>query len=195
MDQQWCALERQYLKNKGIMSDTNTKKSEALVTDLFSTKIETVRAALDKVPSQGNARMVIPLLKTYKSWDHEPEIQEKIAVILGQIKSESAIPELVEALEDPDFDNERALILSSFWHAGLFPINDVDVLVRHAIKGDFFVTLEALTVIENIDAPLDTEMLQGAIFDIDEFLDENPEAPHAELLNQLKEVITTFYNQ
>jgi len=177
------------------MAKTNTKRADALLTDLFSTKSDTVREALDKVPSQGNARMVIPLLKTYKSWDHEADIQEKIVGILGQIKTESAIPELVEALEDPEFDNERALILSSFWHAGLFPINDVDVLVRHAIRGDFFVALEALTVIENIDAPLETEMLQDAIFDIDEFLDEHPDAPHAELLNQLKEVITTFYNQ
>lgn len=177
------------------MSKTNSKRADTLLTDLFSTKVDIVKQALEKIPSQGNAQMVIPLLKTYKSWGNEPDIQNKIAHILGEIKTESAIPELIEALEDPEFDDERALIISSFWHAGLYPISDIDVLVRHAIRGDFFVTLEVLTVIENIEAQMDNQLLQDAMFDIDEFIDEYPEAPHAELLNQLKEVITRFYNQ
>ena len=177
------------------MTQTNSKRTDSLLSDLFSAKADTVRAALEKVPSQGNARMVIPLLKTYKAWDHEEDIQIKIANILGQIKTESAIPELIEALDDPEFDAERALILSTFWHAGLYPVSDINVLVRHAIRGDFFVTLEALTVIENIESQMDLDMLQDALFDIEEFLDEHPDAPHAEILSQLKDVITTLYNQ
>ncbi len=177
------------------MTKTNSKRSETLLTDLFSTRSETVRNVLEKIPSQGNAQMVIPLLKTYKSWESEEDIQNKIAHILGELKTESAIPELIEALEDPEFDNERALIVSTFWHAGLYPLSDIDVLIRHAIRGDFFVTLEVLTVIDNIEAQIDSQLLQDAIFDIDEFLDEHPDVPHAELLNQLKEVITRFYNQ
>lgn len=177
------------------MAKANSKKSESLLTDLFSTRSETVRNALEKIPAQGNAKMIIPLLKTYKSWESEEDIQNKIARILGELKTESAIPELIEALEDPEFDAERALIVSTFWHAGLYPLSDIDVLVRHAIRGDFFVTLEVLTVIENIEAQMDNQLLQDAIFDIEEFLDEHPDAPHAELLNQLKEVITKFYNQ
>lgn len=177
------------------MTKTNSKRADTLLTDLFSTKSDTVRKALEKVPSQGNAQMIIPLLKTYNSWSNEEDIQNKIAHILGELKTESAIPELIEALEDPEFDAERALIVSTFWHAGLYPISDIDVLVRHAIRGDFFVTLEVLTVIENIEAQIDTQLLQDAIFDIDEFLDEHPDEPHSELLNQLKEVITKFYNQ
>ncbi len=172
-----------------------SKRAEALLTDLFSTKSDTVRKALEKVPEQGDARIVLPLLKTYKAWEGEPDIREKIAVILGQLKTESAIPELIEALEDPQFDEDRTLIVSSFWHSGLYPVNDIDLLVKHAIRGDFMVALEVLTVIENIEAISDMEMLQEAIFDIDDFLDVHPDAPHAELLNELKKVLNTFYNQ
>lgn len=177
------------------MTNTNSKKNDALLTDLFSTKGDTVKKALEKIPSQGNAKMIIPLLKTYKSWENDEDIQNKIAHILGELKTESAIPELIEALEDPEFDAERAMVVSTFWHSGLYPVSDVDVLVRHAIRGDYFVTLEVLTVIENIETQIDNQLLQDALFDIDEFLEEYPDAPHSELLNQLKEVITRFYNQ
>ena len=175
------------------MTKLNSKRTDTLLTDLFSTKSDIVRRALDKIPSQGNAKMIIPLLKTYKSWEDKEDIQNKIAHILGELKTESAIPELIVALEDPEFDTERALIVSTFWHAGLYPISDVDVLVRHAIRGDFFVTLEVLTVIENIEEQIDNQLLQDAIFDIEEFVEDHPDAPHTELLNQLKEVITRFY--
>lgn len=177
------------------MTKNPSKKTQGLIEDLFSTKKDVVKSALKKIPTQGNAGMIIPLLKTYISWDSDEDIQNDIAKILGELKTESAIPELVEALEDPEFDSIRAIIISSFWHSGIYPIEDLDVLVRHAIRGDFFVTLEAITVIENIEAAMDVQKIQDAIFDIDDFLEEHPDEMHSELLTQLKNVLTTLYNQ
>ena len=177
------------------MTKNISKKSQELIEDLFSTKKDTVKAALIKIPAEGNSTMIIPLLKTYVSWESDEDIQNKIAKILRELKTESAVPELMEALEDPEFDSIRALILSAFWHSGIYPVNDLDVLVRHAIRGDYFVTLEAITVIENIEAPMDVEMIQDAIFDIDDFLEEHPDEMHSELLTQIKNVLTTLYNQ
>lgn len=177
------------------MTKNTTKKTQGILEDLFSAKRDIVHSALKKIPSQGNAGMIIPLLKTYISWESDEAIQNEIAKILGELKTESAIPELVDALEDPEFDAIRALILSSFWHSGIYPLDDIDVIVRHAIRGDFFVTLEAITIIENIEVPTDVEKIQDAMFDIDEFLEEHPEETHSELLAQLKNVLTTLYNQ
>ena len=177
------------------MTKNTSKRTQDLLEDLFSVKRDIVRSALVKIPSQGNAGMIIPLLKTYISWESDENIQNEIAKILGQLKTESAVPELVDALEDPEFDAIRALIISSFWHSGIYPISDLNVLVKHAIRGDFFVTLEAITVIENIEATMDVEMIQDAIFDIDEFLDDHPEEIHSDLLVQLKNLLTTLYNQ
>ena len=177
------------------MTKNISKKSQELIEDLFSTKRDTVKATLIKIPAQGNSAMIIPLLKTYVSWESDADIQHTIATILGELKTESAVPELIEALEDPEFDAIRALILSAFWHSGIYPINDLGVIVRHAIRGDYFVTLEAITVIENIEAPMDVEMIQDAIFDIDDFLEEHPDELHSELLAQIKNILTTLYNQ
>ncbi|MCA1762455.1 MAG: hypothetical protein LC664_05620 [Flavobacteriales bacterium] len=177
------------------MTNTKSKKVDFLLTDLFSTKKDDVLAALDKIPSQGNARVVIPLLRTYKAWEDDGMIRGGIEKILRELKTETAIPELITALEDPEYDEERALIISSFWNAGLFPVDDVDVLVRHAIRGNYMVALEVITVIENIESEIEEQVLQDAIFDIDEFMDEYPTAEHGELLSQLKDVLTTLYNR
>lgn len=171
------------------------KKIQSLVQDLFSTKKEIVQAALKKIPEEGNASLIIPLLRTYKAWERDVGIQEEIAKILGELKTESAVPELITALEDDEFENMRALILWAFWNSGLYPVEDLDVIVKHAIRGDFYVTLEAITVIENMEAPSNIEIIQDAIFDIDDFLDEHPEEPHSPLLTELKEILNTLYNQ
>jgi len=177
------------------MTKNTSKRIQGLIQDLFSAQKDVVKSALKKIPSQGNAEVIIPLLKTYVSWESDENIQNDIAKILGELKTESAIPELIEALEDPEFDSIRALILSSFWHSGLYPVDDIGVIVRHAIRGDFLVTLEAITIIENIEAPSDVDTIQDAIFDIDEFLEQYPNEMHSELLVQLKTVFTTLYNQ
>jgi HEAT repeat protein len=173
---------------------TDKKIIPVLTKKLFSTKIEEVQEALKKIPDQGNATLVLPLLRTYKAWPQEPLVLDSIAKILSELKTESAIPELITALEDPDFDEERAMIISIFWNAGLFPVDDIDVLVRHAIRGDYMVTLEVLTVIENIESELDKEQLQNALFDVEDYMEMNPEEPHTELLGELKQVLTTHYN-
>jgi HEAT repeat protein len=175
------------------MSKAKTKKIDALLSDLFSAKEETVLKALEKVPEEGNSKLIIPLLKAFKEWEGSPQIQSKVESILKQLKSESAVPELITALEDPDFEDQRALIISAFWNSGIFPENDVDVLVRQAIRGDYMVALEAITVIENIEAEMDPDMLQDAIFDLDEALDSE-EMEHTPLLIELKKLHTQLYN-
>lgn len=171
------------------------KKIQELIQDLFSTKKETVKAALIKTPLQGNSSFIIPLLKTYLAWSDDESIQDDIAKILGELKTESVIPELVTALEDPEFDSIRGLILWSFWNSGLYPTEDLDVIVKHAIRGDFLVTLEALTIIDNMEPPTNTEIIQDAIFDIDDFIEEHPDAEQVQLLQEIKEILTTLYNQ
>lgn len=172
------------------MTAAKSKKIEGLITDLFSSEEVVIDAALKKIPTAGDARMIIPLLRAYKAWETEPNIKNEIEKILKELKAEGSIPELISALEDSDFENERALIVSIFWNAGLFPIDDVPVLVKHAIKGDYMVTLEVLTVIENIESKMDDNMLADAVDSVSDFLDQYQDAPHAELLFELKQVLS-----
>ncbi len=170
------------------------KKFDVLITDLLSTDARNVMSALKRIPQQGRAAVVIPLIKTRLAWPDRPEIQSAIEKILKELKTQKAIPELIRALEDPAFDSERAFIVSLFWNAGMFPTDDFEILVKHALRGDYMVAFEVLTVIDSSEDQPDPEMLQQLILDVDEYLDRNPDAPHATVLNQLKEVLKEKYN-
>lgn len=161
---------------------------------LHSTKTNEVIGALQKIPEQGNATLIKPLLRTYLAWPDVADIRARIEKILGELKTQEAIPELISALQSEEFGELRAMIISVFWHAGIYPTDELDVLISNAIKGDFMVALEVVTVVENSDVFTDPDMVQDFMLDIDEFLDENPEAPHASVLEQLKTVLKDQYN-
>ncbi len=176
-----------------MAKNTKNKKVEALMADLHSTDLAKVLAALKKVPEAGNATLITPLLRTYLAWNNQ-EVRGAVEKILGELKTQTAVPELINALEDPAFDDLRALIISSFWHSGIYPSNDMDVLIKNAIRGDYMVAVEVVTVLENTDEFTDPDMVQQAMLDIDDFLDQNPDAEHSPVLDQLKSVLKTQYN-
>ncbi|HKK40347.1 MAG TPA: HEAT repeat domain-containing protein, partial [Cryomorphaceae bacterium] len=91
------------------MSTTKNKKVEALMSLLHSTKSTEVIAALKKIPDQGNASLVKPLLRTYLAWPDDADIQARIEKILGELKTQEAVPELINALETDEFDSLRAM--------------------------------------------------------------------------------------
>lgn len=177
------------------MSTTvKNKKVEALMSLLHSSKSAEVIGALKKIPEQGNASLVKPLLRAYLAWPDDADIQARIEKILGELKTQEAVPELLSALEEDEFDSLRALIISVFWHAGIYPSDELDILIKHAIRGDYMVAVEVVTVAENSDVFTDPDLVQQYMLDIDDFLDEHPEAPHASVLEQLKTVLKNQYN-
>ncbi len=175
----------------GVAED---KKIEKLIGDLFSPKHEVVESAIKEIPKKGNARIVLPMLRAHKAWAQDRVLQAEIEKVLKEMKDEKAIPELISALEDVEFEQERGLILSIFWNAGLFPVDYIPVLIKQAIKGDYLVSLEALTVIENIEAQIDQEIWENASDDLDYFLNEHGDEPHADLVYELKQVISSRLN-
>lgn len=170
------------------------RKLDVLITDLLSTDPNAVLRALDRVPKQGRREVVIPLIKTRLAWPDRPAIQAKIEKILKELKSQDTVPELISALDNPSFDSQRAFIISLFWNAGLFPTDEFETLVQHALRGDYMVAFEVLTVVEHSEDQPDPDVLQQMILDVDEYLDRNPEAQHASVLHQLKEVLKEKYN-
>lgn len=177
-----------------MTKSTHAKKTEALIGDLHSAKSDKVIAALNRIPEEGNAAMVKPLLRTYLAWPDDATIQEKTEKILGELKTRDAIPELISALEEDEFEDVRAFIISIFWHAGIYPSEELGVLIRHAIRGDYMVAVEVVTVLENTDEFTDPDLAQQYMLDVDDFLDRHPDAQHAPVLDQLKQVLKSQYN-
>lgn len=175
------------------MTTTTTKKQQALMADLFSTKAEKVLAALNEIPEEGNPDFVIPLLKTYKAWPQDEAIRAKATFILYHLKLPEVVPELMKALDEPDLQNEKAFTLSVFWNSGLIP-TDLHALVGHALRSDYMTALEAVTVIEQMEDSADAESARDAVLDVDEYLEEHPDVSHREMLEEMKRLLIHLSN-
>ncbi len=178
-----------------MSTDKIKKKDVAMLARLFSTKADDVLKALNDIHERGNVQMIEPLLKTIIDWPGDATIERKAKTILGELKSEAAIPVLIQALENPVYQSQKAFILSIFWNAGLYPVDHVETFVKLAIKGDFHVALESLTILENMDSDFDADIVQHALIDIDEFLDQYPHAEHNAIIKSLKQLLTEKQNQ
>ncbi len=161
--------------------------------ELFDTSPQKVTAALESMPEQGSADFILPLLKTYLAWEGDADIRQRIVTILYELKTAAAIPELLKALRMPEFAHEQAFILSIFWNAGIIPV-ELGELVRVAVKGDYMTAFEALTVIEQMEDNADAGMAQDAVYDIEEHLDENPDAENVEILQQMRMLLIQYAN-
>jgi len=175
------------------MTTTISKKQQALLADLFSTKADKVLAALNEIPEEGNPAFVIPLLKAYKAWLGDDAIREKATFILYHLKTPDVVPELMKGLDEPDLQDIKPFTLSVFWNCGLIP-TDLTALTGHALRGDYMTALEATTVIDQMEDTADAEEARDAVLDIDEYLDENPDAAHREMLEELKRLLVQLSN-
>ena len=175
------------------MENKNTSAIPKLIENLYAPRRETVLAALADTAGAGDERLVIPLLKVYADWQDEA-VRTKIREVLYQLKTEKALPELVKALNMPELYGQHELILASMWNSGFFPQEDLKDIVRAAIQGDYMVTLEALTVVENMVGPFEADELADVIADVQEYLDDAAPSGKTELLQNLQMILTDFQN-
>lgn len=163
------------------------------MSDLFSTKEDKVMAALEKIPEEGTPEFVIPLLRTFKAWPQSTAVRAKVTFILYHLKSPEVMPELMKALEEPDLEGQKAFILSVFWNSGHIP-SDIAVLVRHALKGGYMTALEVMTLLEQMEDTADAEEAREASLDVQEYLDEHPNAEHSQMLAEMNRTLIKLSN-
>ena len=175
-----------------IMGDTTQSKAlkEAMVA-LFSADTATAMKGLNKIKEIGNGTVIHPLLDVYME-SEDAVFQMEIREILTNLKSETAIEPLVEALEIEKYKSERGLILASLWSSGFYPSEAIDKITRAAVEGDYMCAVEALTVVENMEGPFQYESLEEATAIAEEYLGENPDDPIVALIESLYDLLLDY---
>jgi len=56
------------------------------------------------------------------------------------------------------------------------------------------VAFEVFTIAEQMVDTVDAEMARDAVFDIEDYLDEHPDADHVEVLQQLRILLVDYSN-
>lgn len=171
---------------------SNTKEEQKIlnqhIINLQSSDETKVLQSLAWVKNDGKAE-VIPHLIELLMVTPSDLVREEVSSMLKTLKDTSSLPYIIEALKSPATQSIRGFLVSTIWESGFNAEEHLDFLVKLAIQSDYLTVLEVVTVIENLEAFYPEDEIQDMMYDIDDFINENPEDPKIDILWSLKEVL------
>lgn len=172
--------------------DNKQKKLiDDLVLDLQSNDEKRLASALKRVRAKGSEEVVPWLFKLIEK-KVDKLIQEEAKQIILELKSTKAIPALLNQLKSEN-PKARELALSAFWHSSFNAKEHIDKFVEAAINGSFMETLEAYTIIDNLEGPFDEVVIIESQLLLKKYFTENKEKNDKnELLITIATIIDTF---
>lgn len=170
--------------------EKNNNRFNNIIKDLKSNDKEKILVAIKQLRSHGQKEAIPEVLELFIQ-TNDQEIKSQLTNLLFDLKSETAILPLFNAINSLKYKSIQPFLISIFWQSSLDASEHLNKLVRLAINGDFNVCLEVLTVIENFDSSFDEDNIMEAIYDIEEELTEADENKY-KLLVSMKERISSL---
>lgn len=111
---------------------------------------------------------------------------------LRRIKKESnALELLVSAIKEKEFEENRNALIAACWESGIDCRPELQFFVDLAIKENYLCCIEATSVIDGMDMPVDQDQLKRAISGLHLAL-KKPVNDKSELLKQLDALLHSF---
>lgn len=134
---------------------------------------------------------VLPALFSMLSSKSEVAVRGEILRLLSDLKSQEAIPLIIEALDKNDFKEYLPSFVASCWQSGLDFSHHMLVFARLFIHSDYITSLEAFTVLEeSLPNATDSERIECIRYIREsEYLVSDEKLP---LYNELRKVIETL---
>ena len=152
-----------------------TKKDSRLtniIKNLLSTEDKKVFTALKQLRLHGKREAIKPLIELLSSTNNE-EVKAEVSALLFDLKDQTVVEELISAIDSNDYQSEMATLISIFWQSSLDSSENIASIVRQAIKGDYLVAIEVLSVIDNYDTTFQEAEIEDLKFDLDEAIEED----------------------
>ncbi len=141
---------------------SESKQNKLIIQKLLSTNTKEVLFTINKLRNTGNKNIIpnlIDLLATHKS----SEVKKSVIDLLNDLKYQSAVAEIVNALESDKYLTIRTELLTVCWQSSLDFSKHINVFAEIFITGGFQESFEAFTVIESIEEKLDANLAENAI--------------------------------
>ncbi len=163
---------------------TANNSIKTIIKDLEASDVRTVLDAIKRNRKDGNGTSFEAMLQLLLKTD-EPDVEAAIVQFLFDLKDEESIGPLISAIQNKDFEYYHSFLVATFWQSALDGSSYLEVFVKAAIKGDYMVCLEALTVIENFDSSYNEQ-------DLLEYEDEIKEAEEKESQKEKKDLLRSL---
>jgi hypothetical protein len=103
--------------------------------------------ALYEIRNSGSIKM-LPVLFQMIRKETPLIIRTEILNLLGEIKSQDAVPAIAASLQNPDFGENLPDFVAACWQSGLDFSNYLQVFAKLFVQSDYLTSLEAFTVLE-----------------------------------------------
>jgi hypothetical protein len=142
---------------------TGTKKAkiESLLLDVKSSNTAVVKTAFEGLKIVGEPSILLPIILELNTKNHT-EKNALILEFLACLKDSKARSIMMDLIQQTDLKEYQQLLLSTIWNSPLDYTDYLEVFVDLALKGDFIITLECLTIIENLDGPFSEKSVMEA---------------------------------
>ncbi len=141
-----------------------------IINDLSSSDEKKVFTALKQVRKHGKREAITPLIDLLCSTKNE-EVKNEIASILFDLKDQSVVEDLIIALEENKYQDEKATLVSIFWQSSLDSSEHITAIVKQAISENYLVGIEVLSVIDNYETTFQETEIEDLKFDLDEAIE------------------------
>ena len=142
---------------------TGTKKAkiESLLLDVKSSNTAIVKTAFEGLKIVGEPSILLPIILELNTKNHT-EKNALILEFLACLKDSKARSIMMDLIQQTDLKEYQQLLLSTIWNSPLDYTDYLEIFVDLALKGDFIITLECLTIIENLDGPFSEKSVMEA---------------------------------
>ena len=169
------------------MTDKKNNRFNNILKDISSKDEKKVLTALKQLRKHGKPEAIRPLIEVLKNSTNEI-VRSEVLSLLYDLKEQNVVDEIILAIEDEYFVNEKALLIAIFWQSSLDGSEYLSTFVKEAIRGDYLTCIEVLTVIENFEATFQETEVEDLKYDLDEAI-ELEETEKRNLLIGIRKVL------
>ena len=143
-----------------------------IISNLSSSEEKKVFTALKQLRKHGKKDAIIPLIDLLSSTNNK-EIKNEITQLLFDLKDQSVVDDLILAIENENYINEKSILISIFWQSSLDGSQHISNFIKQAIKSNYLVGIEVLSVIDNYDTTFQETEIEDIKFDLDDAIEKD----------------------
>ena len=141
-----------------------------IIKDLNSVIEKDILTAIKQLRKHGKAEAIPHLINLYKKTENK-EIKDHLTSFLYDLKDQSAVEEIIKAIEIESDSNNKVFLLSILWQSALDSSEHLNFLVNQAINGNYLICIEVLTIIDNFDGTFQEDEITDAEFDLNDAIE------------------------
>lgn len=165
------------------------KKLKQLMLDIKTGDQEKITGALKSLRVHGNSSVLPLLLETWQRGVTDKN-ENEIIEFLSELKHSDSVYPIMNVLNDGKFEEIHQKLLTTIWNTNIDYSEHLEDFVKIAVKGDFMVALECLTIIENLEGPFEEQQFLEAQIELSEYAGvQNKNTQKEQIMSELAKTL------